>query len=131
MIGIRVKIIDRTSSVKRASDRANFKNMGHAAASLRRRAQRSIKRGKKAGPVGQPPRTRKRRLPSSIFFAAERDGLSAIVGTTYSRVGEVGAAHEHGENYMGQEFPERSFMQPALEEESNRMPSYWLHSVGE
>lgn len=130
MIGARVKIVDRTSSVKRAAARANFKNLGHAIATVRRTAIRSIKRSKKAGPAGKPPRTRKRRLPKSIFFAAERDGLSAIAGPIYSRVGLVGEAHEKGLEYMGQDFEERPFMSTAMEEEADRMPSYWLHSVG-
>jgi len=132
MIGCSVKIIDQTPRVKKAVDRANYRNLGHAAASVRRSAMKSIVRGKQPAAAGLPPHTRRaRRLPRSIFYHAERDGLSSIVGPVYSRVGVVGEAHEFGKTYMGTKYPERPFMGPALEENLDRMPSYWLHSVGE
>ena len=131
MIGFRVKTIDQTRRVKTAVDRASFRNLGHAAASIRKFAISSIKRSKKPGRPGHPPRTRGRRLlPRSILFHADRDGLSAIVGPVHSKVGVVGEAHEFGKKYKGSKYPERPFMGPALAANTNRMPSYWLHSVG-
>ena len=132
MIGLRVKIIDQSRRVKRAADRASFKNLGHAAASIRKFAIKSIKRGKGPSTPGQPPHTRgQRRLPRAIFFATERDKLSTIIGPVHSRMGIAGEAHEFGKTYLGTQFPERPFMGPALEANLPRMPSYWLHSVGE
>ncbi len=132
MIGMRVKTIDQTPRVRKAVDRANYRNLGHVVASLRKWAMRSIKRGKAASVAGTPPHTRgKRRLPRSILFHAERDGLSAIVGPVHSRMGIVGESLEFGKTYMGTEYPERPFMGPALDANADRMPAYWLHSVGE
>ncbi len=132
MIGIRVKTVDQTRRVRKAVDRASFKNLGHMAATIRKTAIKSFKTRKGPSAEGQPPRTRgKRRLPRAIFYHAERDGLSSIVGPVHSRVGIVGETHEFGRTYKGTEFPERPFMGPALAEHADRMPSYWLHSVGE
>lgn len=131
MIGITGRIIDKTRDVKRAADQASFRNLGHAAASVRRTAMRSLKRSAKPSAEGSPPHTRgKRELPRAIFYAADRDGLEAITGPIASRVGTVGEAHEFGKEYMGQDFQERPFMGPALEQEADRMPSYWASSVG-
>ena len=131
MIGINVKIVDQSHRVKRAADRASFENLGHAAASIRKTAIKSIKTRKGPSPPPQPPHTRKRRLPRAIFYSTDRDKLATIIGPIHSRVGIVGEAHEFGKAYMGTRFPQRSFMGPALDENRSRMPSYWLHSVGE
>ncbi len=132
MITAKLVFIDTTHRVKSAADRANFRNLGHMAAVVRQTAIRSIKRSKSPSKPGQPPRTRKRRaLPRSILFAAERDGLSAIVGPVHSRVGVVGEAHEFGIIYKGAKFPERPFMGPALEENADRMAPIWQNSIGE
>ncbi len=132
MIGLNVKIIDQSQRVKRAADRASFENLGHAAASIRKWAIKSIKRGKGPSVPGQPPHTRgQRRLPRAIFYSTDRDKLATIIGPIHSRVGIVGEAHEFGKAYMGTRFPQRSFMGPALDENRSRMPSFWLHSVGE
>ena len=132
MIGIRTKIVDQSRRVKRAADRASFNNLGHAAASIRKWAIKSIKRGKKPSEEGQPPHTRgRRRLPRAIFFSVARDKLDAVIGPLHSRMGIAGEAHEFGIAYKGTRFPQRSFMGPALDANRSRMPRFWLHSVGE
>ena len=132
MIGIRVRTTDNTRDVLKAANRASFRNLGHAAATVRRTAMKSIKRSKEPSAEGEPPHTRRgRKLPRSIFFSAEKDGLSAIVGPVASRMGTAGAAHEFGGMFMGEDFPERPFMGPALEQEADRMPSYWSASIGQ
>lgn len=131
MIGMRATTVDNTRAVKKAADKASFKNLGHAAASVRKTAIKSIKRSVKPSRRGQPPHTRRaRKLPRAIYYAAEKDKLSSIVGPVASRVGTVGEAHEFGRTYMGQDFPARPFMGPALEENLDRIPSYWAHSIG-
>jgi len=132
MIGMKVKTIDQTRRVRKAVDRASYRNLGHAAASLRSAAMKSIKRGKGPGQPGKPPHTRgKRKLPRSIYYDADREGLSSIVGPKHSLVGLSAEAQEFGKTYKGTKFPERPFMGPALDANADRMPSYWLHSVGE
>lgn len=131
MIGFRVKTIDQTRRVKTAVDRASFRNLGHAAAGIRKFVFGSLKRRKKPSRPGQPPHTRGRAiLKRSILFHVDRDRLSSIVGPTHSKVGIVGEAHEFGKKYKGIKYPERPFMGPALAANIDRMPSYWLHSVG-
>ncbi len=132
MIGINVKIIDQSHRVKRAADKASFENLGHAAASIRKWAIKSIKTRKGPSPWGQPVHTRSRRmLPRSIFYSTDRDKLATIIGPVHSKLKIIGEIHEFGLTYMGTKFPQRSFMGPALDENRSRMPSYWLHSVGE
>ncbi len=131
MIGFRVKIVDKSKEAERAIARALAHPLNRLAYDIRLAAIRLFKTRKGSSPAGQPPHTRKgRRLPKAILYAVDKDKLSAIVGPVHSRVGIVGEAHEFGTTYMGAKYPERAFMGPALAENIDRMPSYWLHSVG-
>ena len=131
MIGLRVTTVDKTRDVVKAAAKASFENLGHAIASIRKAAIRSIRRSAKPAPAGKPPRTRRsRQLPRSIFYSVDRDKLSAITGPLASRVGTSAEAHEFGGRYMGEDYPARPFMGPALEQQADRMPAYWAGTVG-
>lgn len=118
--------------IQQAVEKATFRNLGHAAAKIRKTARGSIK--SKAGPSrqGTPPHTRpkRRQLPNAIVYAYDRTNQRAVVGPRKSVAGESGHAHEFGGSYRGAEYPERSFMGPALEENLSSFAGSWAGSVG-
>lgn len=106
----------RQQRITRAIERANqgwLNSVGYLVAMT---AKKSIKRSKKASRPGSPPTTKRGALRRAIRYRVTSDREAVLIGPTYSKVGEVGAAHEHGERYKGQVYPERPFMGPALDE---------------
>jgi len=76
---------------------------------------------------GRPPHTRRGALREAIASSdPELVGgeLSVLVGALSSEVGEMGSLHEFGGPYMGQDYPARPFMGPALEENSDGAPHF-------
>ncbi|MCI0361639.1 MAG: hypothetical protein L0211_24410 [Planctomycetaceae bacterium] len=131
MIGIDVQIVERFTRVKAAADRAAFRNLGHAAASISKTAKASIERSDEPSDPGQPPHSRRAQLPRAIRFDVDKGKQEAVIGPRASIVGESGAAHELGEVFHGQDFDERPFMLPALEDNLDRFASDWAGSIGE
>lgn len=144
MIGLEIKIEDTTPRVEAAAERAVFRNVGHAAATIRNEAIESIEPATGPSAPGTPPHThtsgvtqkgkvRRGELPRAIVFDQDRDAQSAIIGPRYSVVGESGAAHEGtlGGEYKGDEYPERPFMGPALDNNNDRFASSFAGSIGE
>lgn len=150
MIGYRVTTIDRLSRVRKAVDTTAFHNLGHAAASIRKSAAKSIKRapkeqrtgsktrkGKKvrrarhaASRPGSPPYTLKGLLSKSIRFDVDKGKKRAIIGPRFSLVGLSGRAHELGGRYKGQQYPKRPFMYPALVKSKSRFIGRWSGRLG-
>lgn len=128
MIGLKVKIVDETKNVEKAVEKASFTNLGHAAASIRKKAIASIEKSDKSSAAGSPPHTRQGELRKSIAYDVE-DQFAAVIGPRASVVGESGAAHEFGGRYKGGDFPERPFMGPALEDSLDRFHESWRGSV--
>lgn len=129
MIGMTVKTVDDTNRVKKAADKATFKNLGHASASIRKDAVGTIERSPEPSPAGTPPHTRRGQAKRAVRFAVDKD--SAVIGFAASVVGEAMSGHEHGDEYKGDEFPERPTMGPALERNQQRFASDWAGSIGE
>lgn len=129
MFGLHVNVIDETKRVGDAAARATYRNLGHAAASIRKDAQASITKSAEASPPGEPPHTRRGQARRAILFAVERDKQSAVVGFAESRIGEAMSAHEHGGEYKGTEFPQRPTMGPALERNLDRFAADWAGSI--
>lgn len=145
MFTLSVQVADNTRAVEQAAERAAYRNFGHAAASIRKHAQASIKpaskvqgrskRGQftakksyKASPPGTPPYTRGRqRLKKGILYKADRFG--AIIGPSRRIAGESGFPHEFGASYKGQKFKSRPFMGPALMANVTRFAGSWRNSV--
>jgi hypothetical protein len=90
-----VKIDDRTGAVRKAVRRAAFKNLGHAGATLRLAAQRSIRTRQAASEPGTPPHTRRGALRNSILYAVEGDH-TVVIGPSANLISDVARAHEHG-----------------------------------
>lgn len=113
MFQVNVKTESTFGAVRTAADRAAFRNLGHAAASISRDAKSTIEKSADASQPGKPPHSRRGKLKRAIRFAYDK--TSAVIGPMFSSVGTSGEAHEFGRNYKGQKFPERPFMGPALE----------------
>lgn len=149
MFSAAVKIEDTTARVRQAADKAAYRNLGHAAASIRKQAKGSIKRspsrkgakrrgGKRVrrathegSPPGQPPYTQRGDLPRAILFDVDKAKESAVIGAAASRIGTAGEPHEHGGEYKGADYEARPFMQPALEDNADRFAADWQGSIGE
>jgi hypothetical protein len=131
MIGLTSKVEDRFQRVKAAADRSNFKNLGHAAATIRKQAAASIEVSPDASPAGTPPHTRRRQLKRAIKYDVDKAASIAVIGAEFSKVGTSASAHELGGEYKGQEYPKRGFMLPALEANEDRIAGEWKGSIGE
>ena len=132
MIGTQTKTIVDPQEVVKATEKAAFRNFGHAAASISRGAKASIRKSKTPSQPGSPPTTRGipgKNIRGAIRFARDKEG--AVIGPMASLVGTAGEAHEFGGTYKGDEFDERPFMEPALQEAIPRMAGDWKHSIGE
>jgi phage gpG-like protein len=117
-----------TAAVEDAVEKAAYRNFNHAAASLRKEAQASIKKAAEIPPPGKPPRTKKGLLRRAIRYSANEDG--AVIGPAASIAGTVGAAHEFGGRYKKGIFDKRPFMEPALQASLSRFAGSWQGSVG-
>ncbi|MCE9555917.1 MAG: hypothetical protein K8T91_21420 [Planctomycetes bacterium] len=126
---IKIRTEDKLHRVADAAKKAAFRNFGHAAASIRKDAMASIERSDAPSEPGEPPHTAGGLLPRSIAYAVDENG--AVIGPRASVVGQAGAAHEHGETFHGDDFPQREFMGPALDRAIPRIGGEWKGSIGE
>lgn len=142
MIGLTFQFIDELHRVTAAVERTAFKNVPHAAASIRKAAIASIEPSDEPSPPGTPPHTRRRvsrksgkvlsgYLQRAIAFDYDARTMVAVIGPRASIVGESGKAHEFGGEYKGGTFPQRAFMGPAMDKNLDRFASDWAGSVGE
>lgn len=132
MIGIAFQSQNKMHRVKKAADKASYRNFGHAGAGIRKIASSSIKSSPDASAAGSPPNTRKRNfIRRAIRFAVFEDGTGAVIGTMASMIGDAGGAHEQGGEYRGEEYPKREFMGPALDQGAPRLADNWRGTIGE
>lgn len=129
MFGMSIKTEMNTKPLAKAVSDAAFRNLGHAAASIRKTALESIERSPDPSPPGTPPHTRRGQLERAIVYDYDRKDMTAVVGPRFSIVGLAGAAHEFGGEFRGQEYPERAFMEPALQSNLSRFAREWEGSV--
>lgn len=124
------QIEDTTLRVTDAAERATFRNLGHAAARISKDAKASLVTALGPSDPGEPPHTHQGAfLRRAVRYAADKE--EAVIGPQASIVGESGRAHELGEDFHGQAFPERPFMGPALEANEDRFASDFAGSIGE
>ena len=129
MVGMKCKQKSDMRRVAAAARKASIQSLGHAGASIRLVARRSIKRSPAASAPGRPPHTRRGLLKSAILYVVEPRGASVVIGPDVGFVGTSAAAHEFGGRYKREVFPRRAFMGPALQEVKDRLPRYWAASV--
>ena len=141
MIQTIVKYADHTERVAKEARKAVYRNVGHAAASIRKEAIESIESGDGPSAPGTPPHTHTRKvsksgkvskgqLPRAIVYDNDKESDTAVIGPRESVVGTSGEAHEFGGDYKGQDFPERPFMGPALDKNIDRFASSFAGSIG-
>jgi len=126
-----IKMVDKTHKVLAAKDKAQFRNLSHAVASIRKDVMSTIEKGDEPSPAGTPPHTRGKRhrnLRSAMLFDVGKE--DAIIGPRFSFVGESARAHEFGETYKGMKFDERPFMLPGLLKNLTRFADAWEGSIG-
>lgn len=132
-VGATTELIDKSKDVAKAVDQAAYKNLGHAAASLRKAAATSIDRAPQgeASPAGQPPHTHTgAHFRRALRFAVDKQKQTAVVGFLHSMIGDVGAVHEFGESRGKETFPERPTLGPALDANASRLGGEWAGSIG-
>jgi len=129
MIGMAARTRDNTKQVLTKAKKGSIKSLGHAGATIRLTAKRSIRRRKKPSEEGQPPSTRKGQLRGAIMYAVEKQNDLVVIGPEQAKVGKSASAHEHGGRYKRQRYPKRPFMGPALETTKERLPRKWAGSV--
>jgi phage gpG-like protein len=129
MIDVKVTTKKSFDKVKAKSQQGNFKSLGHAAASIRLIARRSIRRRQTAAMPGTPPNTRRGQLKRSIMYSLDKQRGVALIGPDFDVVGTAGKAHEFGGNFRRERYPKRPFMGPALEKVKDRLPSMWAGSI--
>ena len=129
MIGISCKTTNNFGGLERKAKQAGYRNLGHAAAMLRRFATQSIRRSKRPAAVGSPPHTQTGRLRKAILFFNDRQRQEAIIGPSKNLIGLAGAEHEHGGKFRRERFEQRSYMGPALEKITPSLPPMWAGSI--
>ena len=129
MIEMKVQTRMDVQKVLRKAKKANIESLGHAGATIRLTARRSIRRDQKPSAVGRPPHTRRGLLRRAIVYAVDKYRQMAVIGPAYGMVGQSATAHEFGGRYRRQHYKKRRFMGPALEKTKNRLPRHWAGSV--
>lgn len=129
MIRARAKTTFNRRLIGRRFKDGSIRSLGHAGAAIRLTARRSIRRSKEASPPGEPPHTRFGQLKRSLRYSVEKARQRVLIGPTYSFVGRSATAHEFGGRYMGQQYPKRPLMGPALMKIKDRLPRMWAGSI--
>mgnify|MGYP007071566631 CR=1 FL=1 len=131
MFGFEIKIFETFNRVHEAADKAVYKNVRHAAFSIRKYIRESIKKSPQASQPGDPVATRGKRsgVKNSIFAAIEKD--EAIIGPRFSFVGDAMEAHEFGGRRGDNTYPARPTSGPALEANMDRFAGSFRGSIGE
>lgn len=131
MLGFKFFSSERFEAIQQAADRAVYQNIRHAAFSIRKYIQNSIKKSSVASEPGDPVSTRGKRgnVKNSIFIAA--DDNTALIGPRYSFVGDAMEAHEFGGRRFGNTYAARPTSGPALEANTDRFAGSFRGSIGE
>jgi len=133
LFSVKVKTEDRTDKVKKSIEKAVFRNLGHAAATVARDARQSIKSSLLPSKPGEPPHTRNGGpLRRAIRFAELPNWFQRgfVVGPRASVIGDIlGGLHERGGKRGKELFPKRPFMSPALNRSQRRLADIWRGSL--
>ena len=128
-IGLQVRTRSDIPKVIRKVRRANIESLGHAGATIRLTAKRSIRKSPNPAEPGTPPKTRRGQLRRSIRFAVEQNKQRVVIGQDHRLVAQSARAHEFGGRYRRERYPKRPFMGPALTKTQSRLPRHWAGSV--
>jgi hypothetical protein len=134
MISFDVKIErERTRALQRLAEKGVFRSLGNTAAAIRSTARRLITRSREPAAEGEPVHTRlgQAKRPDAVLFHVDRDKGTAVIGFTHAVMGDAMGAHEHGEEYLGAQYPERPTMEPAMKANLVRFADEFEGSIGE
>jgi hypothetical protein len=131
MFGFTTKTEPRLDAVDKAADRSIYKNVRHAAFSIRKFIRDSIKKSADPADPGKPVATRGKRgnVKNAIFISADQD--TAIIGPRFSFVGDAMEAHEFGKKRNGYKYEARPTSGPGLEANTDRFAGAFRGSIGE
>lgn len=115
----------------KAADRSVFKNVRHAAFSIRKTIRSSIKKRKSPSAAGDAVATRGKRgnIRNSVFASADKE--TAVIGPRYSMTETALEAHEFGKTRGGKKFDKRPTTGPGLEANTDRFANSFAGSIGE
>jgi hypothetical protein len=136
------------AKIQAAADRMVVRNLRKAAFSLRVEAWRIIKPASPgaASAPGEPVHTRSRgiikrgrnagkhrpgQVQRAIVYDVDAEKQDAVIGPRYSFVGLSMNAHEFGNEFHGQSYPERPTMGPALDNTLSTFGESFANSLGE
>ena len=135
MIGVQTKFTPNQMKVQQAVNKAAFKNISHAAFSIRKLAYSRIGSAPKGipGPVGKAPHTHRGMFyRRALRVEVDKQKQDAVIGFQKSKIGMAAAKHEHGLRDDGGKFtfPKRPTVGPALEDSLSRIGGQWKGSIG-
>jgi hypothetical protein len=126
-----VRVKDETKKVQKAAKKANFQNLSHAAASVRKEMVRKIRTSRDSARPGQPIRTRKGLARKAVRYHIDRAAEVAVIGPRFSVIKDALSAHEHGGRYRDARYPKRRFAAPSLEDAAPRLAHTWAGTIGQ
>ena len=129
MIGATVDALFDPKPIKEAAEKASYKSIGHALASIRKAAIESIVKSGKPSTPGTPIHTKRGFAKRAIRYERE-DKWGGVVGFDYLKIGEAMSVHEHGGRRKQQIYPKRPTMLPALLSNLDRFDKSWRYSIG-
>jgi len=131
MFGLSAKVEMDTKPLEKAADRTIYKNIRHAAFSIRKYIRESIKKSPDAADPGEPVATRGKQgnVKNAIFAAIEQD--EAIIGPRFSFVGDAMEAHEFGKQRGENRYQARPTSGPGLTNNQDRFAQSFAGSIGE
>ena len=118
-----------TTAIVDAAEKAAYRNIGHALASIRKTAIASVVKSKKPSAVGTPIHTRAGFAKRSIGYSRS-DKWGGYAGFDYKRIGTAMSVHEHGGRRKRTTYPKRPTMLPALLSNLDRFAASWKYSIG-
>jgi hypothetical protein len=152
MLGALGGVVLEFGKVLAAEEKAKYKNLNHAGASLRKTAiesivftkefdgWRSFKRGDgkgrrkrmyKSAPVGSPIFGHRNRSLFRRGIKYDVTADTAVIGPAASILGQVMELHEFGGERYGHHYEPRPVMGPALDKNIDRFAASWQSSIGE
>lgn len=93
---IRTRVRFESGQIKKKVNQANFRSLGHAAATIRKTAKRSIRKRKKPSSPGSPPHTQTGMLRRVLRYEVDREREQAVIGPVNEIAGRLWNLHEFG-----------------------------------
>ena len=122
--------MDSFYKVETSARRANFRNLGHASASIRKSVISSIHIHPEPSLPGEPVHSRAGLFKVSLHYDVSHFQVDSVIGLLYSRVQTSGEPHEKGTFYKGYKYKPRPFMFPGLMKAVPRLAAHWSGTIG-